>query len=75
MALLRGVEFHVTDWSKGNTRARMRTFKSHRQMTQEELACLLGVSVTSVSRWMNGRNVPDSRTRRAIQNYVEGVER
>jgi transcriptional regulator with XRE-family HTH domain len=69
------MEFHVTDWNHENTGPRMRAFKEITKKTQQDLAQFLGVSVTSVSRWMNNRNIPDFRTRRTIQNYVEGVGR
>ena len=37
----------------------MKKLRQQRQMTQEELAGLLGVSVQTVSRWENSVNYPD----------------
>ena len=34
--------------------------RKEKKLTQEELAVLLGVSNKSVSRWENGKNLPDA---------------
>ncbi len=34
--------------------------RKEKNLTQEELAELLGVSSKSVSRWENGKNLPDA---------------
>jgi transcriptional regulator with XRE-family HTH domain len=72
MAQIRGTEFELDDWTKENTGPRMRAFLLHTRKSQMAMAIFLGVSVTSVSRWCCGKNVPDFRTRRTIQNVIEG---
>ena len=36
-----------------------RTLREEKHLTQEQLAEIIGVSNRTVSRWENGRNIPD----------------
>jgi transcriptional regulator with XRE-family HTH domain len=42
--------------------------------TQEAFARDLGVSNTTVSRWINGRTTPNNLTKQAISNLLERYE-
>jgi DNA-binding transcriptional regulator YiaG len=75
MVKIRDVDFEITDWTLKNAPARMATFLSLVRKNKTEAAMLLGVSVTTISRWSNGHYVPDFRARRSIQNIVEAAER
>lgn len=72
MATLRNLAVEIDDWTLENTGPRMQAFCTHMKKTQMEMAIFLGVSITSISRWCNGRHIPDFRTRRTIQNVIEG---
>lgn len=54
------------DWTRGNTAKRIVNYLALTRQTQMEAAIALGVTVSTVSRWANGKNVPDLRTRRTI---------
>ncbi len=49
----------------------VRSFRRSQGLTQKEAAELLQVSQPTLSRWESGRQVPDLRTRRKIQQLVE----
>lgn len=74
MADLDGKDVQIDDWTAGptgNTGPRMRAVLKKLRMSQQALAVFLGVSITSVSRWCNGKHQPDFRTRRTIQFTLE----
>ena len=75
MAKLRDLDIEVTDWTLKNSGPRMKTLLAHTRKTQVQLATFLGVSVTTISRWVNGHYIPDFRARRTIQNLLEADER
>ena len=54
------------DWNKANTGQRIVDYLALTRQTHMEAAITLGVAVSTVSRWANGKNVPDLRTRRTI---------
>ena len=49
----------------------LRELRGEKGLTQEQLAELLGVSNRSVSRWENGRNMPDFDLLMQIARYYE----
>ena len=71
MAKLKDLNVEIVDWTKQNTGPRMRSFMEVTRKNQLQMAIFLGVSVTTVSRWANGHNIPDFRARRTIQNVLE----
>ena len=54
------------DWNKASTGQRIVDYLALTRQTHMEAAITLGVAVSTVSRWANGKNVPDLRTRRTI---------
>jgi transcriptional regulator with XRE-family HTH domain len=75
MAKIKDLEIEITDWTVKNTPARMAAFLALVRKNKTEAAALLGVSITTISRWANGHYIPDFRARRSIQNIVEAAER
>ena len=71
MAVLKGLNVEITDWTKQNTGPRMIAFMESTRKNQLQMAIFLGVSVTTISRWANGHHIPDFRARRTIQNVLE----
>ena len=71
MAVLKDLNVEITDWTRANTGPRMIAFMESTRKNQMQMAIFLGVSVTTVSRWANGHNIPDFRARRTIQNVLE----
>jgi transcriptional regulator with XRE-family HTH domain len=61
------------NWTTENTALRVRALMERDQMTQEELARILGVSVSSVARWraVKNKNIPDLRSRVALQRLID----
>ena len=37
----------------------VKTYRKRRNMTQEEMACRLGVTAPAVNKWENGKSLPD----------------
>jgi DNA-binding transcriptional regulator YiaG len=69
-----GIE--VKNWTVQNTPTRVRAILEREHLTQQELAHVLGVSVSTVARWCTGgKNIPDVRARAAMQRIVEGGKR
>ncbi len=50
-------------------RATIRRLRSHRHITQEQLAAYLGVTPQAVSRWEAGNGYPDMETLPALSDY------
>ncbi len=51
----------------------MIALKEHRlvrKLTQAELAHILGVSVSTISRWENGHHVPTSLAQKVIDAWI-----
>lgn len=59
------------DWTQRNTAQRVDLYLTQTKQTHMQAAITLGVSVSSVSRWVRGKNIPDLRTRRAIIAVLE----
>lgn len=49
----------------------LKKFRSKRELTQEQLAAVLGVSAQAVSRWENGTTYPDITLLPTIASYFE----
>lgn len=49
----------------------IRYLRRKKQLTQGQLAEILGVTQTSVSQWENGRNLPDIRVARKLADYFD----
>ncbi|MCM1183838.1 MAG: helix-turn-helix domain-containing protein [Roseburia sp.] len=53
----------------------IKTLRREKQMTQEQLAEIMGVTNRSVSRWENGVNMPDFDLVMELANYFDvGIE-
>lgn len=63
----------VKNWTAENTPRRVRAILERDQMTQQEFATVLGVSVSTIARWCGAKNtnVPDQRSRAMIQKVIE----
>lgn len=63
----------VKNWTAENTPKRIRAIMERDDMTQQEFALLLGVSVSTVARWCGAKNknVPDPRSRVMLQRVIE----
>lgn len=49
----------------------LKKFRLQRELTQEQLADVLGVSAQAVSRWENGTTYPDITLLPTIASYFE----
>ena len=49
----------------------IRSLRSQKNITQEELAAYLNISFQSVSKWERGENMPDIQTLAALANYFD----
>jgi transcriptional regulator with XRE-family HTH domain len=47
-------------------------YRTARTMTQGQLAELLGVTITQINRWENGRGTPGKKSQQRIREMLEG---
>jgi DNA-binding transcriptional regulator YiaG len=64
------------NWTKENTPKRVRALLDREAMTQQTLATILGVAVSTVARWCtkDNANVPDLRSRMAMGRIIYKTE-
>lgn len=60
-------------WNIENSATRVLKVLELAGQTHQELAVHLGISVATVSRWVNSHNLPDPRSRRALKSIYGGL--
>lgn len=61
----------MKEWSPTGTPRRVKRICSSIGRSQAQLARLLGVSAVTVSRWTNGRNQPDPRSKNVLEKLED----
>ena len=66
----------VKNWTAENTPERVRALLAREGATQQTLAVILGVSVSTVARWCgrDNKHIPDMRSRLAMQRMINKTE-
>ena len=54
-----------------NYAVKIKEYRQRKLLTQEDLAKLLGVSVTSITRWENGKFEPTMAIKRKLKTLFE----
>ncbi len=50
---------------------RLKKLRTDRKITQNELACMLGITQQAVARWENGKSEPDAANLNWLANYYQ----
>ena len=61
----------MEEWTTETTPKRLREILGAIRKTQVQLARVIGVTDVTVSRWVNGRNTPDPRSRKFLERIEE----
>lgn len=53
---------------------KLKTFMLQKKITQDRLARLLGTTKFTLSRWMNGKNVPSPAYKQIIEDVLKNYK-
>ena len=64
-------DLRLETWDRASSPPRVKAVLIALNRTQAQLSDVLGVSFVTVNRWVNGKSMPDSRSRKMLEKLED----